>query len=568
MNPRFIEQMGWRMGEVYAAVTDQILINLARHFPFIAEGAKPGGAWDYQVRKLAELGQVTRETEAIILSSMKGGDAALAELLEETIRQSLKPIEKPLRNAANKGLLLGGGFLPPEVSPQMTQTFKAYYLQAADKMNLVNTVMLQSTQAAYQRTVTDITSRMLIAEKINVTQEILDTETGKVVAGVSSMNEAIRGGVRRMVDNGITGFVDRGGHHWSPEAYITMDMRTTLANTGRAAIFEEMERFGDDLYSVSWHDGARPLCYPWQGKVISRSDWSGEVEDLDGEKVHVYAQSETSYGEAAGLFGINCGHYAIPFIPGYSKARQPEQNEEQNAKEYEESQKQRALERKLREEKRDLEVLKAQGASEDEIKAQRQKVKTARNNLDDFCDETGRARRSSRESTPIKASFPEPEGLKTPTNNGMINAPIESRNRGDGNPSAVAYLGRPLNNRQQMILDQLPDYGSRYIVNKKDVSMRDLSAMTASTGDEFAMFTKGGSRLIIRGDSGSTPVTVDEARKLKAEGYKWSGHTHPGTTRNVLQPSPGDHAVLNAFEQDTSVITNSAGEYDIMWSDE
>ena len=64
MNPRIIEEMGWRMGEVYAAVTDRILINLARHFPYIAEGAKPGGAWDYQVRKLAELGQVTRETEA------------------------------------------------------------------------------------------------------------------------------------------------------------------------------------------------------------------------------------------------------------------------------------------------------------------------------------------------------------------------------------------------------------------------------------------------------------------------------------------------------------------------
>ena len=86
MNPRFIEEMGWRMGEVYAAVTDRILINLARHFSYISAGAIPSGGWDYQIRKLAELGQVTRETEAIILESMKGGDAALAELLEETIR--------------------------------------------------------------------------------------------------------------------------------------------------------------------------------------------------------------------------------------------------------------------------------------------------------------------------------------------------------------------------------------------------------------------------------------------------------------------------------------------------
>ena len=406
MNPRFIEEMGWRMGEVYAAVTDRILINLAKHFPYIAEGATPGGAWDYQVRKLAEIGQVTRETEAIILESMKGGDAALANLLEETIRESLKPVEKPLRQAAEKGLLLGQGFLPPEVSPQMTRTFQAFYRQSADKMNLVNTVMLESTQQVYEKTVSDIVGRMLVAEKIGITQEILNVATGEVVTGVSTLNKAVRDGVQKMVDNGITGFVDHGGHHWSPEAYITMDTRTTLANTSRAAVTEEMERFNCDLFSVSWHDGARPLCYPWQGKVISESNWTGEVEDMDGNNVHVYALNETSYGEPAGLFGINCGHYKIPFIPGFSKARQPEQNEEQNAKEYEQSQEQRALERKYRYAKRDLMVAKARG-DEDEIKKSKLKVKNARTELDDFCEETGRARRTGRERTPIQATWPD-----------------------------------------------------------------------------------------------------------------------------------------------------------------
>ena len=91
MNPRWIEEMGFRMGEVYGAVTDRILVNLARHFPY--EGKDPGGSWQYQIRKLAEMGQVTRETEAIILQSMKGADQALANLLEDTIRESLKDVE-------------------------------------------------------------------------------------------------------------------------------------------------------------------------------------------------------------------------------------------------------------------------------------------------------------------------------------------------------------------------------------------------------------------------------------------------------------------------------------------
>ncbi len=401
MNPRWIEEMSWRMAEVYGAVTDRILINLAHHFRYIREGAKPGGSWDYQVRKLAEMGQVTRETEAIILSMLDGADAALADLLEESIREGLKGVEKPLRTAAEKGLLLGAGFLPPEVSPSQMQAFRAFYQQSADKLNLVNTVMLESTQTAYQATVADI------ANRINAIQGVLNIETGEVVTGVSTLNQAIRGGVQKMVETGITGYIDHGGHHWSPEAYVAMDVRTTMANTSRAAVWERMESYGDDLYQVSHHDGARPLCYPWQGKVISRNDLSRDVEDEEGNTIHVYAQSETTYGQAAGLFGINCKHYPIPFIPGFSRIRPPEQNEEENAKEYEQSQQQRAFERKLRYEKRDLAVLKAQEASTEEIKAQRLRVKNAQTELNDFCEETGRARRTNRERTPIKATWPD-----------------------------------------------------------------------------------------------------------------------------------------------------------------
>ena len=413
MNPRYIEEMGWRMGEVYAAVTDRIIINLAKHFPFIAEGAPVTYTWDYQVRKLAEMGQVTRETEAIILESMKGADQALVDLLEETIRESLKPVEKPLRQAAEKGLLLGKGFLPPETAPALTQAFSAYYRQSADKLNLVNTVMLESTQEAYRQTIADIATRF------EMIQGTLNTATGEVVAGVSTLNEAVRDAVRKMADNEIAGFIDHADRHWTPEAYVTMDIRTTLANTGRAAIFEQMDNYGDDLYMVSYHDGARPLCYPWQGKVISRSGRTGETTDIDGNPIRIYAQSETSYGEAAGLFGINCGHFPMPFIPGFSKPVEVQQTEAQAEKEYQESQQQRALERNYRYAKRDLMMAQARN-DPDEIAKQKIRVKNARTELNNFCDETGRARRSGRERTPINASWPEtktvPATSKSPVN--------------------------------------------------------------------------------------------------------------------------------------------------------
>ena len=97
----------------------------------------------------------------------------------------------------------------------------------------------------------------------------------------------------------------------------------------------------------------------------------------------------------------------MTFIPGFSTLKGEPQDPEENEKTYAESQQQRALERKLREEKRDLEVMKAQGADPEAIKAQRQKVAKASSDIDDFCDETGRARRRNREYTPVNATWPD-----------------------------------------------------------------------------------------------------------------------------------------------------------------
>ena len=294
------------------------------------------------------------------------------------------------------------------------QAFQAYYRQSADKLNLVNTVMLESTETAYRATVADV------AQKIQRTQGILNTSTGEVVTGVTSYNQAVRDAVRKMVDNGLTGFIDHGGHRWSPEAYAAMDIKTTMFNTARAAVWEREEEYGCDTYQVSSHNGARPLCYPWQGKVISRTDNVREIEDLDGNKIHVYAQSETSYGQAAGLFGVNCGHYPMTFIPGFSSMRGEPQDEAENEKTYAESQQQRALERKLREEKRDLEVMKAQGAPEEQIRVQKERVKQASRDIDDFCDDTGRTRRRDREGAPVRATWPVDGGEVTRYNGGYI----------------------------------------------------------------------------------------------------------------------------------------------------
>ena len=400
-NPDFLDVLGDEMGRVYEACHDRLLINLARHFRFLKPGEEPGGAFEYQARKLLEMGQLTRESVEIIREMLDGADPALADCLEAAIVDAPEDVEPVLRQAAEAGLL--GGGVPPAVDPRTSAAFVTYYRQSADKLNLVNTVMLESTQNAYRETVADITARMQRA------QTIVDAATGQVVSGVESFNVALREATRKMVANGITGFVDHGGHRWRPETYVAMDMRTTFHNVSRAAFFDRNQDYANDLYLVSQHPGARPLCYPWQCKVISRQNNRRWVTDGAGNPVQVWAQNETSYGEPAGLFGINCGHHPELFIPGATMAPELRQDEEENARVYALSQKQRGLEREFRAARLDVAVAKAQGDAEG-LKKARARLKDADARLDSFEAETGRRRRREREYAPVNATWPEPTG--------------------------------------------------------------------------------------------------------------------------------------------------------------
>ena len=131
-------------------------------------------------------------------------------------------------------------------------------------------------------------------------------------------------------------------------------------------------------------------------------------------------------------------------------------------------------------------------------------------------------------------------------------------NPATGNPAAISRGFGALNSRQSAVLEQLPDFGSSTIAHKS-FGQRDLSALTAATGDEFAMFSVGGRRLLFRGDAGSVPINPDMASQLAGQGWRWSSHTHPGGA-GVLRSSIGDRAVLDAMGAQRSSIFNSLGQ--------
>lgn len=140
-----------------------------------------------------------------------------------------------------------------------------------------------------------------------------------------------------------------------------------------------------------------------------------------------------------------------------------------------------------------------------------------------------------------------------------------------GNPKDILFEDAPLNNRQQRLLSELQNYGDTAIVKKNDVNLKDISALTAYTGNEFAMFTNKGQRMVVRGNSVKVPVNVNMAQEYAAQGWRWSGHSHPGMTRTVLSPSEDDRIILQQFtNQRYSTTVNSVGNYQRFskdWSD-
>lgn len=135
-----------------------------------------------------------------------------------------------------------------------------------------------------------------------------------------------------------------------------------------------------------------------------------------------------------------------------------------------------------------------------------------------------------------------------------------------GNPRAIYRGFGELSSGQRQLLAQLEGPGSRALVRKGAVTQRDLAALTVATGDEFAVFTTGGRRLVIRGGPDGFHGIIDGqwAASMRAQGWRFSAHTYPvyegAPTHNFLRSSPGDREIIRIFGQDRSAILNSVGE--------
>lgn len=378
-----LEQMNLSqpLTDVYTAMETDLMMAIARQ---LAAGGEINATSEWRLKKLAEAGALSKETVQIIASYTGIQSDLITETIEGAAMGVADRLEPALQACARDGYISAVGGTP--ISESMKNVVTNFHKQAKTDLNLVNTVMQYKANSAYKNLVNKVYDETKRQELLGV----LGKHTLEVASGGTSRQEAVRNCIKEFSQKGIPAFVDKRGREWSPEAYINMDIRTTVNNTANAAQDACCDRYGLDLIQISSHMGARPKCAIDQGKLYSRSNRSGTAHDGDGNEIPFYPWSSTSYGQPDGILGINCHHHKYPFADGVNFQRYFPYDKDENEERYKEFQKQRAMERRVRETSRQADMLEAAGDTEG-AKAARRKLRDQRKTYREYSKEHGLA---------------------------------------------------------------------------------------------------------------------------------------------------------------------------------
>ena len=557
-----IDALQRRSEQLVDPIIDFLIEDIAKR---VSQAGQLTGTAAYQVWRVQQLGMSQKQ---------------LKKEIAKRLKVSQSNVDKLLTQAAETGYNFDISRLPTShavplaANSTLQQILDATVRQAQDDLlNMTQTIGFVGPDGN-------------VHELTQAYQQACDFAFQKVSTGAQDYVSAVRDATANLARKGIRTIDYESGVHTSLEAAVRRNVMGGMGIMQEQISQHNHDALGCDGWELSAHGGSAPDHEPYQGKQYTDEE---------------YTRLNNSFVRRIGT--LNCGHAAFPVILGVNSPQYtPEELEEMRQENekgityegrhytlYEATQRQRKLERAVRDRKRRILIDEQLGDKDklqnDQIRLQMIKqeysrfskaaglpTQHARMEAAGFDWKKGRAvEKEARKSTKVSlANHRKGDTIAVEGNNmtiSSIDSPIEQRHTGKGKPSAIVHYDVSLTNRQAELLDSLPEYDSRVVIKKSDVSMTDLAALTAKTGDEFALFTREGERLVIRGSASKVNIDVQEAIKLAADGYTWSGHTHPGVDLNCLVASPGDMEILKCFEQKRSSIYNSLGEYLEFWKE-
>jgi hypothetical protein len=364
MEPLRQQQLATPVVEVFLAIEEEILYSIAmllrKHDSLLTEET----IQSWKLENLLQLGQLTQRNVITIAKYAGKSINEVSKMLQTAGYEAVRANEPDFVEAVAKGIFIQQPSVAESVV--LANILTAFQGQAFDVFNLINTTMLEQSQQIYL--------------------DILNETTGKVLTGTKTPRQALRETATKWADKGVPALIRADGAKLSTEAYVNSVMRSMSNRVANEMQDARMDEYGCELIEVSAHMGARPGCAPFQGRIFARKGKHPKYSSL----------SDTSYGEPAGLFGINCRHVKYPFIEEITKKRFNPNNSAENKRVYEESQRQRALERKIRAAKRELSMLQKMNDAEG-VEMAKKKVRQRQANMREFIKETERTRRYERE---------------------------------------------------------------------------------------------------------------------------------------------------------------------------
>ena len=175
-----------------------------------------------------------------------------------------------------------------KTTESITSILNSFKRYATKFINYTNTTCLQTSNTKYL--------------------EIVNTAYLDVQTGLRTFEQSVTRATKQLADRGIEIQSYESGNVINVRSGVARNIRTQTAKSARDVQDSYAKEFDLSLFEVSSHAGARPLCYPFQGKIYDENNNSGIVKDVNGKSYKYSSVNSTSVGEKAGLFGINCTH--------------------------------------------------------------------------------------------------------------------------------------------------------------------------------------------------------------------------------------------------------------------
>lgn len=353
---------------------------------------------DEIIQRIKEAARVTPVIDWLLvrMDAIGAGRVRIKQLIGEGIRKAGLQVDDIYEQAVksdcirNKAIYeaAGKGYQPYEGNQWLQQIVDAARRQTKDSLrpleNITQTTGFNVPMGGSKKVFTPLSEYL---------ERSLDKAMLGITTGARTYSQAIGEVIDEMTASGIRTVDYASGKSDRIEVSARRAVMTGVAQMTDKVNEKNMEALQTDYCEVDWHMGARNTGtgyqnhQSWQGKVYS----SEEMRTVCGK------------GQMLGFGGINCYHIAFAFIPGISKRKYTdewlaEQNQKENEKKvykgreydtYAALQHQRRLERTIRKQKQDVELLEKAGADKEDVTAARCRLRLTNKTYLDFSKEMG-----------------------------------------------------------------------------------------------------------------------------------------------------------------------------------